>query len=408
MDFEVLIIGTDANAYYMARCFHELYHKPAHLVGKAPLSYTEYSDILRIRYFPDLWEEIGFLNAVFLCKKELGDKKTLLISSNETYAGFIAKNREKLLAENFVFNYPHADIIDTFMYKEKFYKTYENSCLSLPKTVYYDCTQAADVPDDFTFPVILKPSNVIKYNHLDFEGKNKIYKIEAQAELEVTVRRIIAGGYDDCLIIQDFIPGDDSYLFDAVAYSDSTGKVRMVSFAQIGLQEHTRTMVGNAAVLINGYNQFGGTREITESITAFLEQTGYRGFAEFDLKFDRRDGKFKVLEINARQGRCSYYICPLGCNPVKLLIDDLIFNERPDYGLLEKEMLLSFVPKSIAKKYIVNEEYRKKALEVWEKQGTVDPLYYPADKNFKRKLYLLKRKLRYFRDYKNGYWKVEK
>ena len=182
----------------------------------------------------------------------------------------------------------------------------------------------------------------------------------------------------------------------------------MVSFAQIGLQEHTRTMVGNAAVLINGYNQFGGTREITESITAFLEQTGYCGFAEFDLKFDRRDGKFKVLEINARQGRCSYYICPLGCNPVKLLIDDLIFDERPDYGLLEKKMLLSFVPKSIAKKYIVNEEYRKKVLEVWEKQGAVDPLYYPADKNFKRKLYLLKRKLRYFRDYKNGYWKVEK
>lgn len=407
MDFEVLIIGTDANAYYMARCYHEIYHKKAHLVGKSPLPYTAYTDILEVRYFPDLWEEIGFLNAVFLCKKQLGDKKTLLISSNETYAGFIANNREKLTAEGFVFNYPDADIINSLMYKELFYKTYEGSCLDLPVTVYYDCKAAGEIPQDFTYPVIVKPSNVILYNHLSFSGKNKIYKIESREELIETVKRIIKGGYDDCLIIQDFIPGDDSYLFDAVAYSDSTGKVRMVSFAQIGLQEHTKAMVGNAAVLINGYNQFGGTEEATAKITQFLEQIGYRGFAEFDLKYDRRDGKFKVLEINARQGRSSYYICPLGCNPVKMLIDDLIFDKRPDYGVLKDEMLLSFVPKGIIKKYVKNEELRKKALEIWARQGAQNPLSYSADKNFKRRLYLLKRHYRYYKDYKNGYWKVD-
>ena len=221
------------------------------------------------------------------------------------------------------------------------------------------------------------------------------------------MNRVVNGGYDDCLIIQDFIPGDDSYLFDAVAYSDSNGKVRMVSFAQIGLQEHTKAMVGNAAVLINGYNQFGGTEKITAKITQFLEQINYRGFAEFDLKYDRRDGKFKVLEINARQGRSSYYICPLGCNPVKMLIDDLIFDQRPDYGVLQNEMLLSFVPKGIIKKYVKNEDFLKKTLEIWARQGAANPLDYSKDKNFMRKLYLLKRKLRYFKDYKNGSWKVD-
>jgi len=407
MDFEVLIIGTDANAYYMARCFHEAYNKKAHLVGKSPLPYTAHTDILDVTYFSDLWEENGFLNAVRKCKSKSGDKKTLLISSNETYAGFIAKNRELLLSENFVFNYPQIDTINSLMYKELFYKTYENSCLDLPATVYYDCKLKGDIPQNFTYPVIVKPSNVIKYNHLDFAGKNKIYIIENPDELVKTVNTVINGGYDDCLIIQDFIPGDDSYLFDAVAYSDSTGKVRMVSFAQIGLQEHTKAMVGNAAVLINGYNQFGGTEEITSKITQFLESINYHGFAEFDLKYDRRDGKFKVLEINARQGRCSYYICPLGCNPVKMLVDDLIFEKRTDYGILREEMLLSFVPKGVAKRYIKNKEFCKKALELWARQGAENPLNYSKDKNLKRKLYLLKRHLRYYRDYKNGYWKVD-
>ena len=31
MDFEVLILGSDVNAYYMARCVHEAYNKKAYL-----------------------------------------------------------------------------------------------------------------------------------------------------------------------------------------------------------------------------------------------------------------------------------------------------------------------------------------------------------------------------------------
>ncbi len=405
MDFKVLIIGTDANAYYMARCFHEAYGKKADLLGKSPLSYTLYSDILNVIYNQKIWEKQGFLDAIYDYKKAVGDKPVLLISSNETYAGFIAEEREKLLADGFVFNYPQKQLIDTLMYKESFYKTYENSVLELPKTVYYDCKSAGEIPTDFTYPVIVKPSNVILYNHLDFEGKNKIYKVKTADELTKIVKTVVNGGYDDCLIIQDFIPGDDSYLFDAVAYCDKSGKLKMLSFAQIGLQEQTRTMVGNAAVLINGYNQFGGTDEICQKIKVFLEEIGYCGFAEFDLKYDKRDGKFKVLEINARQGRSSYYICPLGCNPVKMLVDDLIFDNTPDYGILKNEVLLSFVPKGIIKKYIVNDDYRDKALQLW-KSGHANPLQYKKDKNFKRKLYFIKRNLKYFKDYKNSYWRA--
>mgnify|MGYP007084605786 CR=1 FL=1 len=50
MDFEVLIIGTDANAYYMARCCHEAYHKNAYLIGKDYRAFTKYSNILNLEY----------------------------------------------------------------------------------------------------------------------------------------------------------------------------------------------------------------------------------------------------------------------------------------------------------------------------------------------------------------------
>ena len=402
MDFEILIAGTDANAYYMARCYHEEYGKKATLLGVKPMIYTKYTNILNVIYNDKIWNEDGFLNALEDYRKQHPNKKILLISSNETYAAFISKNKDKI-NEQFVHNYPSIDIINSLIMKETFYKTYENSVWDFPTTVYYDCSNPQEITSDFNYPVIIKPSNVIEYNHLNFEGKNKIYKVSDKTELERIVNIIIQNGYKDTLILQEFIPGDDSYLFDSVVYCGKDKKVKLISFAQIGLQEHSRTLVGNAAVLINGYNQFGNNSEMINKIKTFMEDIGYQGFAEFDMKYDYRDNKYKVLEINARQGRCSYYISPLGYNLVKVLVDDLIHNKEMHFEIIDEEALLSFVPKGIIKKYIVNEEFKNKALSLWKK-NVINPLKYKKDTDFKRKLLLARRHIDYYKEYKNGVW----
>ena len=403
MDFEILIAGTDANAYYMARCYHEAYGKKATLLGKKPMIYTKYTNILNVIYNDKIWTEEGFLEALEDFRKNHPNKKILLISSNETYAAFISKNKDKI-NEQFVHNYPNIDIINSLIMKETFYKTYENSVLDFPTTIYYDCSNPVEISDEFTYPVIIKPSNVIEYNHIDFEGKNKIYKVENYNDLVTIVNKIVDNGYKDILILQEFIPGDDSYLFDSVVYCGKDKKVKYISFAQIGLQEHSKTMVGNAAVLINGFNQYGDNSEMIQKIKTFMEDIGYQGFAEFDMKYDYRDKKFKVLEINARQGRCSYYISPIGYNLVKILVDDIIYGKKLDFEIIDKEVLLSFVPKGVAKKYITNDTFKKKAMELWKK-GAINPLKYKKDTDFKRKLLLARRHVDYYKEFKNGVWK---
>lgn len=403
MDFEILIAGTDANAYYMARCYHEAYNKKATLLGKTPMIYTKYTNILNVIYNDKIWTEQGFLDAIENFRKQHPNKKILLISSNETYAAYISKNKDNI-DKQFVFNYPNIDIINSLIMKETFYKTYENSVLDFPTTIYYDCSNPTEIENKFTYPVIIKPSNVIEYNHISFEGKNKIYKVDSFEDMKKIVNTIVENGYKDTLILQEFIPGDDSYLFDSVVYCGKDKKVKLVSFAQIGLQEHSKTMVGNAAVLINGYNQYGDNSEMINTIKTFMENIGYQGFAEFDMKYDYRDKKFKVLEINARQGRCSYYIAAAGYNLVKVLADDLIYNKHMDFTIIDKEILLSFVPKGVLKKYITNETFKKKALSLWNKQ-VVNPLKYKRDTNFKRKLLLTRRHIDYYKEYKNGVWK---
>ena len=57
MEYNVLIIGSDANAYYMARCYHELTNKQAYIIAKNPIWFTANSKIVKPKYYENIWEE---------------------------------------------------------------------------------------------------------------------------------------------------------------------------------------------------------------------------------------------------------------------------------------------------------------------------------------------------------------
>ena len=398
-----VILGSDANAYYMARCVYEAYRMKAHLIAKECLAFTKYSDILTISYHSQLWDEKEFVKILNEYSDNNSKKQILVISTNETYSIFLARNRDKL-KKNLVFVNQDENVLLTLTNKENFYKTYQDSELLFPETYYFDVMKDKKIPK-MEYPMILKASNVVEYNHLNFAGKHKIYKIENESELKSTIEKIKNAGYKDRLILQEYITGDDSYLFDSVVYVDRNSKVKVISFAQIGLQERSKSMVGNAACLINGLNTFeGNVEEMKNNIISFMERLGMNGFFEFDMKYDVKSKKFKVLEINARQGRCSYYLTPLGANLAQILVDDLLLKKDLEFLELKDEVLLSFVPKFIMKKYVDNVRFKEKALKMWKKR--VSPMECKLDKNLKRFLMIKKRLYHYKKEYENSYWEA--
>ena len=119
MEYNVLVLGSDVNAYYMARCYHEAYHKKADMLSQTPLPYTKYSNIINVFYDDKIWDESGFLKAIYKYKEEHENKQTLLISSNESYAQFISKNKKQLQKDGFIFNYPDINIIESLITSQK-------------------------------------------------------------------------------------------------------------------------------------------------------------------------------------------------------------------------------------------------------------------------------------------------
>ena len=400
MDTKVLIIGTDINAYYMSRCYHEITGKKADIIGNRAIPYTSISNPIIVNDFNN---KENFKKALIEYGEKNKEYNILLIATSDLYVKMVSEEKG-LLEKYYVFNYPDIELVNNLLIKEKFYSIYENMGLDMPKTYIYPCNKNESIQkikDYFKeYPIIIKPSDGVEYHKLDGEGLAKVYKAHAEEELEKIIKKIENAGYNKNLIIQEFIPGDDSALFDSIFYVGKDKKAKLATFAQIGLQEHTPTGIGNCTVLINGYDEHGYNEEIVYKLKDFIEKIGYQGFAEFDIKYDYRDNKYKVLEINPRQSRSGYYLTACGYNLVKYLIDDLINNKEMKFEIIKNKYILSFVPKKIIKKYIKNEKLKKEIKKLIKNKKIVNPLKYKEDKNFKRKLYLLYRDINYLKKYK--------
>jgi len=408
MNFTVLLLGSDANAYYMARCFHELYHTPVDMMNTALIGVTEYSNIINFIEVENFSDKAVFVEALNNYSNKSKFEKIVLIATNDKYVRMIVENKD-VLDSKFVFNYPTLEIVNTLLVKDLFYNAYHSELeplegLGIPKTLIYSCKEKPEIVNDFMYPIILKPGNGVEYNKHHFEGMSKVYKIQSFDELQKVIKKIEDSGYADNLIIQEFIPGDDCALYDAVFYCGTDKKVQLMTFAQIGLQERTPTGVGNCTVLVNGFDEHGYKEALVYKMKEFLEKIGYQGFAEFDLKYDARDGKYKIFEINPRQARSSYYLAACGHNLVQYLIDDVITHVSKPATLIKNEMVLSFVPPWIITAYVTSPALKAEIGKLVNEGKFVRPLHYDGDTNIMRKIYLWLRDINYTIKYKKFTW----
>jgi len=399
--FIPIIIGTDMNAYNMAISFHEEYNIKPILVGKEEMSFTKWSSVIEhIEIQPNLWDKSSFVQVLMEVaqKYKTNDKQLLLIGTNDFYVRLIIENASAL-KKMYVFNYMSEELMNNLLVKANFYKLCEEHGIDVPKTYYYSCAKKEAFTEEVLFPLIIKPSNGVMYYKNKFPGQQKVYRIETKAELDDVISKVNASGYTEDLIIQDYIPGDDTYMWDSVIYMSSKGKAQLSTLAQVVLQEHTVTAIGNYTALITRYNE-----ELMKKLQYFLEAVGYVGFANFDLKFDERDGKFKVFEVNIRQGRSSYYTTALGHNMAKYFVDDVIYQKEKPLTLLNEHYLFTVVPKIVLKKFVENEEIQQEVRMLLKSGKWGNPLFYKNDKHLTRKLFLVVRQFNYYKKYKNNNW----
>jgi len=378
-----VLIGADLNCYNVARAFHEEYGVCSYAFGRYAIGATKYTKIVKFTTVPELDEPSVLCRVLEDFAAAHKGETLILLGCTDDYVSMIIQLKDRIPAE-YVVPYIDRELMERLTLKASFYEYCEKFEIPYPKTVVCG---SEGLPESlpFDYPIIIKPSSSILYWKYPFDGMKKVYRAKDRSEADAIVKEIYASGYPDKLIIQDTIPGNDSNMYVLTSYSDKNGKVRMMCLGHVLLEEHTPKGLGNHCAIVTEYMP-----ELCERFKKLLEETGYVGFSNFDIKFDSRDGSMRAFEINIRQGRSNYYVTAAGQNIARLLVEDRVNNlEQSGCHIVDREAYWRYIPDDIVYKYI-SPELRAKIKELKKKKAAYSSLRYSHDlrMNPKRALYV--------------------
>ena len=372
-----VLLGGDLNSYNVARAFHEAYGVKTQVFGRYPIGPTKDSAIVDFHVVKNLDTDDIMVEEM----RNFADKNSgaalILLGCTDDYAAMIIRNKARL-EDKYICPYIDEELMDRLVSKAVFYEMCEKYQIPYPKTKVLTSEFSADelLEDSlgFSYPIIIKPSSSIAYWKYPFEGMKKVYTAKDPYEAEDIIGKIYGSGYPDKMILQDMIPGEDSNMYVLTAYSDRENQVKMMCLGHVLLEEHTPRGLGNHAAIITEYDP-----ELTERFKAMLNDIGYRGFANFDIKFDPRDGSMRAFEINLRQGRSNYYITAAGINIAELLVKDNFLCEDLDYTECEESFLWHTIPFGVVRRYVHDVFSLEKAENLRREGKSKTSLFYGYD-----------------------------
>ncbi len=394
-DLLPVLLGSDANVYGMARSFYMEYGVTSLAIGKGALAATANSRLVKMAVVePNLEDDAVFVRTLTDFAKAHTGKTLVLVSCGDNYTGLMARARAAL-EPYYKFACPTPELVAELDTKEFFYQACERHGLSYPRT--FGCTnenyKTVELP--FPFPCIIKASNSVAYWNCKFPHKKKVFVAYSKEEFDAITAAIYSSSYQDNLVLQEYIPGDDNCMRVLNCYSGLDHKVKLMALGRPLLEEQTPEGIGNYAAIMNVRDD-----ELMEKMKAFLEDVGWEGFSNFDMKYDARDGKYKLFEMNPRQGRSSFFVTASGYNLAKWLVEDVVEHKEQGLTIADAHHLWMIAPAGIIKKYLKDEALLAEAKELMRQGKVSHQLFCKEDAGLKRRIWYIKNQLNNYRKYK--------
>ncbi len=392
-----VILGSDQNAYGIARSFHEAYGVKSVILARRALSATMNSTIVHYAVLEErLEEDEVFVQTLIRFAENSGEKTRILIPCSDYYARLAARHAEKLQSY-YHFALSDEETLVSLAQKENFYAMCEKFSLSYPVTYEFDPkNEKPALP--FDFPLVLKPADSASYWNCSFEGKKKVFFLSNKEEFDDVVRRLRASDYNEKVLVQRFIGGDDTAMRVVNAYIGREGDVRLFCVGQVLLEEHTPEGIGSYAAILPTED-----RALYELLMPMLTSLGYRGFLNIDIKIDPRDGSYQFFELNPRQGRSSFFVTAAGANLARVLTEDVLGKASTTPLFPNEKVLWTNLPKRVISRYVKKGALRNAALKAFREGRVCHQLYYKKDRTARRLKYFFLNQLNQNRKYKKHF-----
>jgi D-aspartate ligase len=221
--------------------------------------------------------------------RKLG-RRAVLIPTADTAALFVS-GYAGVLDQWFIFDHQSPDLVKSLYSKSEMLSLAANMGLSTPKTFFPKSKQDVfKFVEQATFPMMLKPVE-------DRRRRSKII-VHGTQELLAGYELLEDDPENPNVLLQEYIPGgeDANWMFNGYFDEQSdclfglTGKKIRQNPPYAGI-----TSLGVCS----------SNPALAQTTKKFMKMIGYRGILDIGYRYDARDGRYKVFDVNPRIG-CSF------------------------------------------------------------------------------------------------------
>lgn len=246
------------------------------------------------RFCHTLPEDIGTLSSgdnltEFLQK--LPFDRAILIPCSDEWVMACAKLDEPLRSR-FPTSQPSAGTLDLLVDKGGLEKLLSEKGMPHPRTMILESEDdLQSLPDDFFVNAFLKPCNSERFFKTYWV---KAFRVKSREDAIERYRRIRQKGLE--MVIQEYIPGpsDNHYFIDG--FVDRNGRI-CTTFARRRIRMYPPDFGNSSFMTTIPLQEVSGA---VDTLTKMFEAIKYRGIYSAEFKKDDRDGRYCLLEVNAR------------------------------------------------------------------------------------------------------------
>lgn len=256
-------------------------------------------------------DEQGFVEVLVDCARRFG--RCLVVPANDATLGVVSRRKAELEAHHVV-ACAEWSVVEKVIDKKHTYTLAHSIGVPAPRTeIPQSKADLERIAAAFTFPCLVKPRESHRYAEV---FRAKVARVRNAGELTVEYDRATSAGID--VMVQEYIPGDDSHSFN---YNSYHSRGRFIDFTAQKLRLAPPEF-GLPRVVVSR-----DVPEIVAPARRILQELGYTGYSCTEFKLDPRDGVHKLMEVNGRVNRSILH--PLGCgiNFPWILYRDLVLGE---------------------------------------------------------------------------------
>lgn len=232
-------------------------------------------------------KEVEFLDYLISKAQSFKEKPVLYITGDEFIPAVV--EHIPILNKYLLFNFPNKELINRIKNKFEQYKLAKEAETPVPETFLME---DSFFPNDliFRYPIFVKGADSNLWRMI-FGGSKKGFLFNTEEKFKEWLNSTPLDNLP--IIIQEFIPGPDTHHYKFNTYIDKSGEMR--AFFCLRKIRQNPIHFGVGSVVESIYNE-----QLIETGKKFFKAINYLGVGSAEFKYDERDGKFKLIELNPR------------------------------------------------------------------------------------------------------------